>query len=99
MSALLLRDTQQVTAAAAFVDAKGNPASPDTAPVWASSDETVATVVASVDGLTATVTAVGKLGTAQISVKDDDVIITGDVEVVAGLAVSGSVTFGAPTEQ
>jgi hypothetical protein len=103
----VLIDDQKVALSIAPVDAKGNPAAVDGAPAWASSDETVLTVAASADGLSATVTAVGKLGAAQISVTADadmgagTVPIAGvlDVSVVAGQAVSLSISTGTPEAQ
>lgn len=104
---LNLTDSQQVALAAAFADKAGNPASVDGAPVWTSSDETVLTVAAATDGLTAVATATGKLGTAQVSVAADadlgegTATITGvlDVTVLAGSAVAAVVSAGAPTEK
>lgn len=42
-----------------FLDADGNPTTPDQLPSWSSSDEAVATVRASADGMSAEVTPVG----------------------------------------
>lgn len=94
-------------AAIAFVDAKGNAAIVDGVPVWKSSDESVATVVASEDGLSATITPIGPIGTAQISVEADadlgegvkPVITLVDLEVVGGEAVAGKVSLSLLTPQ
>lgn len=85
----------------AFVDVKGNPAIVDGPPKWSSSDETVLSVVASEDGMSATITPVGPLGNAQVSVEADadlgegtkPVISLVDVEVVGGQAVAGNVSL------
>ena len=49
-------DSGPVNATVAYEDAQGNPANPADTPTWSSSDESVATVEASSDGLSATVT-------------------------------------------
>ena len=52
-------------------DKRGNPARVDGMPVWTSSDESVATVTPSDDGMSATILSLGTTGTAQISVTAD----------------------------
>jgi hypothetical protein len=102
--AFILTDVQKVTLSVQPVDAAGNPAALDGAPVWTSTDPSVLDVVASADGLSAVATAVGPLGTAQISVLADAdlgagvITITGvlDVQVMASQAVSFSITPAAP---
>src|SRR6478735_6390416 len=54
-----------------FLDAKGATTTPDSVPTWASSDETVATVQVSDDGLSAVVT-IGNPGATVISVDTTD---------------------------
>lgn len=100
---MILPDDKTVGATVAFVDAKGKPAKVDGAPVWTSDNDAVASVVASDDGLSATVTP-GDIGTAQISVTADadlgagftSLVGIGTVEVVAGTAVTATVSFGEP---
>jgi len=95
-----ITDTQTITGTASFTDTVGNPVTTfATVPVWASSDTSVLEVVGSADGLTGTATATGKLGTAQVSVTEGGIVLLGDVEVVAGAAVAGSVSFAAATEK
>lgn len=104
---LILKDDQKVKLSILPVDAKGNPAAVDGVPVWASSDDGVIAVIPSADGLSATATAVGKVGTAQVSVTADADLGDGvsniagvlDVTVVAGQAVSVGVTAGTPEAQ
>lgn len=104
---LNLTDSQQVNLKVAFADKAGNAAAVDGAPVWTSSDETVLTVAAATDGLSAVATATGKLGTAQVSVSADadlgsgTTTLTGtlDVTVLAGSAVSAVVSADAPTDK
>lgn len=103
--ALSMTDTQQAQGTVAFVDKKGNPTDvPDGNVSITSSDETIATV--SYDDPSNTVTVVaGNPGVAALSIKAtnkagealpfDDVA----VEITAGDAASGTITFGTPTEQ
>jgi hypothetical protein len=72
------------TAAIAVKTAKGNAASCDGVPKWASSDPTVATVTPSADGLSAKVAPL-KEGTATISV-DVDADMTAGVRLIRGSA-------------
>lgn len=107
MAAFILTDTQQVAGTVAYVDKAGNPATVDGAPVWASSDETVLTVVAAADGMSGTFTATGKLGNAQGTITADadlgagvsPVALTQDFTVIASAAVAGTVTLGSATEK
>ena len=69
--ALVLTDLEKVSLSVAFTTAAGNPAVVDGIPVWGTSDETILSVVAAEDGLTAVVTTVGPLGSAQVSVTAD----------------------------
>jgi hypothetical protein len=89
------------TATVEFRDAAGNVTSPDETPSWSSSDEAVATVAASGDGLTAEVTFSG-VGSSIIecmateSAEDgsqSEVRAVGLVNVAPGDAVVGEVTF------
>lgn len=96
-----LPDDKTAAAAVAYVDAKGNPAVVDGVPVWSSSDESIVTVAAAADGLSAVVTPVGPLGAAQVKVEADadlgagitPIITLADVEVVGGQAVAGNVSL------
>ena len=104
--AVILTDIQKVSCSLDPRNSKGNPAPLDGVPVWASSNEAVATVTAAADGLTADVTATG-VGTAQISVVADADLdvgelreITGllDVEVKASEAVTLGIVAGTPVD-
>lgn len=103
--AFVLRATQNVDIAVdEITDKKGNPATIQD-PTWASSDESIVTVVGS--GLTATASAVGPLGTATVTLTGDADLgegvkpITGtlDVEIVAGDAAVFNLVPGTPSEQ
>jgi len=102
---LILTDSQKVTLAIAPVSKAGNPAVVESS-AWSSSDDTVLTVVAADDGMSAVATVTGVLGSAQVSVSADadmgegveTLIGTLDVDVVAGQAVSLGISVGAPEE-
>jgi len=89
------------------VDAKGQPTSPDSIPVWSTSDATVIQVSSQTpDGLIATVSIVGAEGGATLAVTTTDtngtvVKATQDYTIVAGEAVSGTIVttpgIGVPT--
>lgn len=80
-------------------DANKNPALVDGVPVWTSSDDTVATVEAAADGLSATVTPL-KSGTMTLTVTADVLMgpdvkplsDSADFEVISGEAVSLNLT-------
>jgi hypothetical protein len=104
---LILTDEQQVTLSVAFKTAKGNPATVDGAPTWRSSDDSIATVEPSADGLSAVVKAAGPVGTVQVSVEADADLGTGsrlitgtlDIDVRAAEAVVADIAAGAPETQ
>lgn len=82
----------------AYVDSHGNPAAIDDEVIWATSNDTVATVkVDAGDSSICTVTAVGEIGSAQITATADadlgegsrDLVTLLDLTVVAGEAVAG----------
>jgi hypothetical protein len=100
-------DAGTLSATVSFTDAGGHPTTADDVPSWSSSDESVASVAASEDGLSADVTITGTPGSAIVSVhsvNDDgsEVDAAGTVHVMAGDATMGSVEFTqsaeAPTE-
>lgn len=105
---LILTDSQQVPLTVGFTDKANNPAQvQDGSIVWSSSDETVLTVSAAADGLSATAVATGKLGTAQVNVTADADLGAGttsisnvlDVTVQAGAAVQANISPGTPVEK
>jgi len=104
---LLLTDSQKCALAITIVDKKGNAAKVDGVPSWSSSDESVATVTAAEDGLSASVVAAGPLGTAQINVTADADLGEGvkpiagvlEVQVVGGETASVAISAGTPEEQ
>ena len=102
--ALELKDVMKVKLSVNPVDAAGNPGVIDGKPTWASSDETILTVLPADDGMTAYAVAIGPLGAAQVQVKADadlgegvkEISGTLDVVVVGSEAVSLSVAAGTP---
>lgn len=97
---MMLPTDKTATASATFQDAKGNPAQVQGNPTWATDKPDVLDVVDNGDG-TATVTPVGPLGTAQVTCTADadlgdgvkELVLLGDVEVIAGEAVAGQVNI------
>ena len=101
---ITLTDLQKVSCSIKPVDAMGNPAQVDGVPEWSVSDSAMLTVVPSSDGLTAVVSTVGPIGTAQVTVTADAdlgeglVSISGvlDVTITGSQATSLSITAGTP---
>jgi uncharacterized protein YjdB len=97
-----------VSATVAYKDAAGNPTEPFDVPEWESSDDSIATVEQTDDGMTATVTPVGSGdgaggAAAVISVvaHDDDgeeVRAEGTITVRPGDIAIGEITFTAGAE-
>ena len=102
---LTLTDSQQVVYTIEADDKKGQPvtgASFDAPPVWAGSNDAVATVTASADGLSATV--VPQIpGDVTVSVsaaiKGATVGGSDDLTVTSGAATTVKLVAGAPTDQ
>ena len=90
----VLPDDKNAALSITPVDAHGHPAVVEGVPVWSVSDETLLTLVTAEDGMSATISAVGPLGSAQVNVVADadvgegNVPITGilDIEIAAGTA-------------
>lgn len=80
----------------AITNSRGDPASVDGAPVWASSDETVLTVTAAADGMSAVVDTVAP-GTARISVTADADLGAG-TRTITGVSEDVNVTLGASSQ-
>jgi hypothetical protein len=90
-----------VTASIAFTDAGGNAAVVDGAPVWECNPPEAATLIPAADGLSCVIVFGGTIGTLQIKATADsdmtggvhDLVVTGEVELHAGEAVSATMTF------
>ena len=103
---LVITDSQEFRLEIQPVDRAGNPGTLAGEPVWSVSDPTILTMVPADDGMSAVVSATGKLGVAQVSVTADGdptpgvntVTGTVDVQVVGGKAVAFHFTAGAATE-
>ncbi len=93
---LVITDSQQFKVEIQPVDKAGNPGTLASVPVWSASDPTILTVVPAADGMSAVVSATGKLGTAQVNATGEGDstpgvnTITGTVavQVIGGKAVS-----------
>lgn len=77
-----LTTRQQVDATITVTKADGSPGSLDGVPVWASSDETVLTVAAGADGMSAVVSTVAPGGPARVSVTADADLGAGVVPLI-----------------
>jgi len=90
---------QPFEAVVVFRDAAGNVAAAGGVPVWVSSDESVVTVVAAEDGLSAVVTVVAE-GAADVQVSlsnPDGSVVSGSGHVaVVGAPAAAEVDFPAP---
>jgi hypothetical protein len=95
-------DVAPLQATVKFLDSKGAETTPDDTPQWSSTDEAVASVIPSDDGMSAEV-AVGTPGAAVIEVRttetnsNTEVVSQGTVTVQPGDTVMGSVDFSEPT--
>jgi hypothetical protein len=88
-------DQSYPNVALVITDSKGRPAAVDGVPVWASSDETVLTVIAAPDGMSAAVNTVA-IGTARITVSADADLGAG-VASITGVSEDVNVTQGPST--
>lgn len=95
--------TSTINGAVSFLDSNGSPAPVDGVPVWTNAGDPIVTMEVSADGMSVVLTPTGvpQLGVASISVSADadlgdgveSIIASGELEFVAGRAVSGSLTF------
>lgn len=86
--ATILTDTQKATITATPVSARGNPARVDGIPTWTTDNPTVLGVEASADGMSATITAAGGVGDAQVQFTCDADLGEGVVPVIGLLSVT-----------
>ncbi len=104
--AFSLTSSQLVSLSVVVTDKKGNPAAVQD-PVWAISNSELLAIVPAADNLSATVSAIGPLGTVTVSFQADADLGAGvvpvagllEVEVVAGAASLITITPGTPSEQ
>ena len=103
---LVITDSQQFKVEIQAMDKTGNPGTLAGVPAWSSSDPAIVTVAPAADGLSAIVSATGKLGAAQVVVTADGDQASGattitntiHVQVIGGKAVSLHFTVGTATE-
>lgn len=105
---LQLTDIQEVVLSINPLDEEKAPAQLDGPPTWASSDDTIITVTPATDGLSATATTVGPIGTATVTVTgqgdltgggSDPVDDTVTIQVMASKASALNITAGTPTQR
>lgn len=97
-----LQDAQKASVSVAFLSAGGNPAKVDGKPAWTVSNPEILDLSVSEDGLTATVTAKGPVGSCQLNVTADadlgegvkSIVGQQQVDVVAGEAAVVNISFG-----
>lgn len=102
-----LTDTQEVLVSVDLKTKRGNPAKVDGVPEWSTDNTEVLALTPAADGLSCTVSAVGPLGTANVTLKADADLGAGvtpifgvlEVNVTAGQATVVTLKPGAPTEQ
>lgn len=101
-----LKVTQSLPFFLKITDKKGNPAQVDGAPVWAVSDESLASLSVAEDGMSATLTPIGPLGSFSVQVKADadrgegvkEIIGVEQVELSAGDAEVIALSAGQPAD-
>jgi hypothetical protein len=104
---MFLKVSENLPVSIEIKDIHGNAAQVDGAPKWASTDETLATVTASEDGLSALVTPIGPVGVCKIQVSADADLGEGvksilgelEIELLAGEAAVVSIVAGTPVAQ
>lgn len=104
---LVLKDNQKSALLVQFLSLKNNPAPVDGVPAWAVSDAALLSLSVAADGLTAVVSAVGPIGTGQVSVNADADLGAGvvpivgllDVQVIGGDAATVQISSAPPENQ
>ena len=87
VESMFLKVTQSLPVSLSITDKKGNPAKVDGAPVWAVTDESLASLSVAEDGMSATVTPIGPIGSFSVQVKADADLGEGVKEIIGELAV------------
>jgi hypothetical protein len=104
-SMLLPIDKQLIGCTISYVDAAGNAAVVDGAPVWATDRADLLSLTPTSDGMGCDIVPVGPPGSGQITVTADadlgegmrELVTLGMIECVAGDAVAGVINFPEPT--
>jgi hypothetical protein len=102
-----LPDDKTIAVTVAYVDGKGFPAQVDGAPVWTTDPADALTVTVAPDGMSATLAVnTGAPGTtvqgtinadADLGAGTKSLVTLFSIDIVAGEAVAGTVSFGNPT--
>lgn len=87
VESMFLKVTQSLPVSLSITDKKGNAAKVDGAPVWAVTDESLASLSVAEDGMSATVTPIGPIGSFSVQVKADADLGEGVKEIIGELAV------------
>lgn len=87
VESMFLKVTQSLPVSLSITDKKGNAAKVDGAPVWAVTDESLASLSVAEDGMSATLTPIGPIGSFSVQVKADADLGEGVKEIIGELAV------------
>lgn len=87
VESMFLKVTQSLPVSLSITDKKGNAAKVDGAPQWAVTDESLASLSVAEDGMSATLTPIGPLGSFSVQVKADADLGEGVKEIIGELAV------------
>lgn len=104
MAVKIISADQELDLELVISDSFGNEATVDGTPSWTSGDDSVVALTVGEDGFSAVASAVGPVGTAQVSVRADadvgegfrEIIATLDIEVVGGEARIVALNAGEP---
>lgn len=104
MAVKIISADQELDLELSISDSYGNQATVDGTPTWTSGDDAIVALAVSGDGFTAVASAVGPVGTAQVSVRADadigdglrEIIAVLDIEVVGGEARLVALNAGEP---
>ena len=102
--AMLLPVDKKVSATVLFTDAAGNAAGVEGIPVWGTDRPDLLSIEVDPAGYAATITPLGPLGSAQVTVSADadlgegvvPLVVLGQLDIIAGQAVAGVINFSEP---
>lgn len=101
MASASIQDGQKIVARLDETDAKGNPTNAPAA--WSVDRTDLATLVPAEDGLSATLAAVGPLGTVTLTATFDAALglapVVATIDIVGGPVAKAELAFDAPTAQ
>lgn len=104
MAVKIISADQELDLELAISDSFGNQATVDGTPTWTSGDDAIVALTVAEDGFSAVASAVGPVGTAQVSVRADadvgeglrEIVAVLDIEVIGGEARLVALNAGEP---